>query len=236
LRDRLGFDGTVVTDALEMKAVSATIGMVEGFVQALIAGADAIETGALEYPELVQEIPRAVENAIGDGRLTEARLHEAATNAARLAQPGRATQFDRTLVDGAFRRCLEVIGTIPELRDPVLIECHPPGGMAGGELPWSLADALGVRARIVTQDSPPPDALVADVHGPTLIVVVRDPMRHVWQSPWIERARSTPGAVVVDVGWPYESLDRLPGIRTRGIAPGLLAAAAELLTRSAGPR
>jgi beta-N-acetylhexosaminidase len=153
-----------------------------------------------------------------------------------LAQPGRATQFDRTLVGGAARRCPEVIDTLPELRDPVLIECHPPGGMAGGELPWSLAAALGVSAQVVTQGSPPPDALVGDVRGRTLIVVVRDPMRHVWQLPWIERARSTPGAVVVDVGWPYEPLERLPGIRTRGIAPGLLAAAAELLTRSAGPR
>jgi beta-N-acetylhexosaminidase len=236
LRDRLGFGGTVVTDALEMKAVSATIGMVEGFVQALIAGADAIETGALDYPELVQEIPRAVEKAIDDGRLTEARLHEAATSTARLAQPGRATQFDRTLVDGAARRCVEVIGPLPELRDPLLIECHPPGGMAGGELPWSLAVALGVSAQIITEDSPPPDALVGEVGGRTLIVVVRDPMRYLWQLPWIERARSTPGAVMVDVGWPHEPLDRLPGIRTRGIAPGLLAAAAEVLTGSAGLR
>jgi beta-N-acetylhexosaminidase len=236
LRDRLGFKGTVVTDALEMKAVSATIGMVEGFVQALIAGADTIETGALDYPELVEAIPRAVENAIRDGRLTEARLHEAATSAAGLAQPGRATPFDRTLVDGAARRCLEVIGTWPELHDPVVIECHPPGGMAGGELPWSFAAALGVSAQVVTQGSPPPDALVGGEPGRTLVVVIRDPMRYAWQLPWIERARSTPGAVLIDVGWPYEPLDRLPVIRTRGIAPGLVAAAADVLTRSGGRR
>src|SRR3954469_23081509 len=41
LRERLGFTGTVVTDALEMRAVAGTLGMVEGFVRALIAGADA---------------------------------------------------------------------------------------------------------------------------------------------------------------------------------------------------
>ena len=208
LRDRLGFHGTVVTDALEMKAVSATIGMVEGFVQALIAGADAIETGALDYPELVEEIPRAVENAIRDGRLTEARLHEAASNAARLAEPGRATQFNRALVDGAAGRCLEVIATVPVLHDPIVIECHPPGGMAGGELPWSLAAAMGVSAQVVTHDSPPPDVLVEREPARTLIVVIRDPMRYAWQLPWIERARSTRGAVLVDVGWPYEALLR----------------------------
>jgi beta-N-acetylhexosaminidase len=236
LRDRLGFGGTVVTDALEMKAVSATIGMVEGFVQALTAGADAIETGALDYPELVQEIPRAVENAVGDGRLTEARLQEAATSAARLAQPGQASQFNRTLVDGAARRCLEVIGRVPEVHDPVVIECHPPAGMAGGELPWSLAAALGVSAQTVTQDSPPPHALVGCERGRTLIVVIRDPMRHVWQLPWIERARATSGAVLVDVGWPYEPLNGVSCVRTRGIAPGLIAAAAGALTWSGGPR
>ena len=45
LRDELGFTGTIVTDALEMKAVSATVGMEEGAVQALLAGADALCLG-----------------------------------------------------------------------------------------------------------------------------------------------------------------------------------------------
>ncbi len=235
LRERLGFEGTVVTDALEMKAVSATMGMVEGFVQALVAGADAIETGALEYPELVQEIPRAVQNALGDGRLTEERLNLAAVSARLLAQPGRAADFDRHLVDGAARRSLELIGTMPQLHDPLVIECHPPGGMAGGELPWSLGAAVGVSAQVVTGGSPPA-ALPAGPDGRTLIVVVRDPMRHFWQLPWIELARATPGAVLVDVGWPYEALAGLACVRTRGIAPGLLLAAADVLTRSGDVR
>ena len=74
LRESLGFDGVIVTDALEMKAVSGTIGMVEGFVRALLAGADAIETGAADYPELMTEIPDAVLAAVHDGRLPVQRL------------------------------------------------------------------------------------------------------------------------------------------------------------------
>ncbi len=235
LRERMGFTGAVVTDALEMKALSATIGMVEGFVQALAAGADAIETGALDYPELVEEIPRAVEDAVRGGRLSEERLNDAATNAGRLSGPGRTVPFKRNLVDDAARRSLELIGTVPEVHDPVVIECHPPGGMAGGELPWSLGAALGTDALIVTEDSPPP-ALVRAAAGRTLIVVIRDPMRHVWQLPWIERARSTPGAVLVDAGWPYEALDGLACVRSRGIAPVLMTAVAEVLTRSRASR
>ena len=45
LREELGFTGVVVTDALEMKAVSATVGMEEGAVLALLAGADALCLG-----------------------------------------------------------------------------------------------------------------------------------------------------------------------------------------------
>jgi hypothetical protein len=55
------------------------------------------------------------------------------------------------------------------------------------------------------------------------VVVVRDPQRHTWQRELIARA-----TVVVDCGWPAE-LGDVPTIRTRGIAPGLLRAAAELL-------
>ena len=78
LRDELGFTGTVVTDALEMAAVSATIGMVEGFVAALVAGADTIESGAQDYPELLTAIPDAVLAAVRSGRLPIERLAEAA--------------------------------------------------------------------------------------------------------------------------------------------------------------
>ena len=46
LRDELGFDGLIVTDALEMAGVAATVGMEEGAVLALAAGADALCLGS----------------------------------------------------------------------------------------------------------------------------------------------------------------------------------------------
>jgi beta-N-acetylhexosaminidase len=42
-----------------------------------------------------------------------------------------------------------------------------------------------------------------------------------------------PAALVVDVGWPAPLPEGLPVIRTRGVAPGLLTAAAELLAANA---
>ena len=88
----------MVTDALEMAAVSSTIGMVEGFVAALVAGADTIESGAQDYPELLTAIPDAVLAAVRSGRLPIERLAEAA-RANRAAGRARAPR-----AGGAHRR------------------------------------------------------------------------------------------------------------------------------------
>jgi beta-N-acetylhexosaminidase len=100
--------------------------------------------------------------------------------------------------------------------------------MASGELPWSLAAPLAERI---------PGTEVQEVTGPTelavggrsLVVVVRDPNRHPWQWHLVEAARRHPSAVVVDVGWPAELPDEVAVVRTRGVAPGLLTAAADRL-------
>ena len=51
LRRELGFDGVVITDALDMKAISATVGHGEGAVRSLAAGADLVCIGNPGYPE-----------------------------------------------------------------------------------------------------------------------------------------------------------------------------------------
>ena len=222
LRERLGFAGTVVTDALEMRAVAGTVGMVEGFVRALIAGADAIETGALDYPDLVEAIPAAVQAAVDDGRLSRERLGDAAQRTAQLARPAAGAG---AAVEPPFADCLEVLGELPRLTAPLVLECRPPGGMASGELPWSLAEPLaarcpGAEAVAMTAGSAWP-ATDRDV-----VLVVRDPHRHDWQQALLAR----PAAVVVDVGWPADLPSNVPVLRTRGVAPGLLAAAADRLS------
>ena len=68
--------------------------------------------------------------------------------------------------------------------------------------------------------------------GRSLVVVVRDPARHPWQQDLLDAAAAHGRSVVVDVGWPTEAAHG-PTVRTRGIAPGLLAAAARLLADGA---
>jgi hypothetical protein len=65
------------------------------------------------------------------------------------------------------------------------------------------------------------------------VVVVRDPHRHPWQRALVELARGRRDAVVVDVGWPAPDLPD-PLVRTRGIAPALLGAAAAVLAGGRG--
>jgi len=165
-----------------------------------------------------------VQEAVEAGRLSWERLADAARRTAQLATPAAGGSPDAVL---PFAGCLEVLGTLPTLTAPLVLECRPPGGMASGELPWSLAEPLaarcpGTEAVAMTAGSPWP-AVDRDV-----VLVVRDPHRHEWQQALLERA----AAVIVDVGWPAELPTGVPVLRTRGVAPGLLAAAADALARS----
>jgi len=248
LRDRLGFAGTVVTDAIEMRALAHTLGMAGGFVAALAAGADAVETGALDYPDLVTDIPNAVARALQSGELSLERLRDAAARTRELSAPRHActsrgaddsaaarelaaprhAYTSRGADKSVWARCVEVVGTLPRLVRPLVVEARPPDGMASGALPWSFASALAERvpdvqaAQVTTADPP-----VARDGGRTLVAVVRDPVRHPWQDALVAAAD-----IVVDVGWPTELPRDVPLVRTRGVAPGLLAAAADILANA----
>ena len=73
LRSELGFGGLVMTDALEMRAISATAGLEQGAVRALAAGADALCLGADLAPEQVVAVQAAIVAAVREGRLPEER-------------------------------------------------------------------------------------------------------------------------------------------------------------------
>ena len=80
LRGELGFSGLVVTDALEMKAISATVGVEEGAVRAIAAGADALCLGHDLFDDVVTGVRRALVAAVEAGRVSEERLAGAAAH------------------------------------------------------------------------------------------------------------------------------------------------------------
>src|SRR5207253_8725321 len=84
LRDDLGFDGLVIADALEMRAIADGVGIEEGAVRALNAGCDAVLTGRLLGDEWVERIRRAIAT-----RVPEKRLAQAAERVRRVAERTR---------------------------------------------------------------------------------------------------------------------------------------------------
>jgi len=74
LRDELGFDGVVVTDCMEMKAIADNWGTPEAAVMAIEAGVDLVLVCHTRSTQ--QETREAILKAVIDGRIPESRLDE----------------------------------------------------------------------------------------------------------------------------------------------------------------
>ena len=85
LREKLGFEGLVVTDALDMKAVSRRFGSAGAAVRALAAGADVVL-----MPESARVARDGIVKAVRSGRLSSERLVQAATRQVALLLHQRA--------------------------------------------------------------------------------------------------------------------------------------------------
>ncbi|MEV0196640.1 glycoside hydrolase family 3 protein [Nonomuraea sp. NPDC050691] len=84
LRGELGYRGVVISDALDMQAITEGVGLAEGAVQSLAAGADLLCLGPRPGPEDVAGIIEAIVAAAREGRLPVERLEEAAARTAAL--------------------------------------------------------------------------------------------------------------------------------------------------------
>ncbi len=79
LRNELAFQGVVISDDLQMKALTDKYGLEESVCLALAAGVDMLIVGNnLEYdPDFLERVIPAVLHAIQDGRISEARINAA---------------------------------------------------------------------------------------------------------------------------------------------------------------
>ncbi|WP_374712206.1 beta-N-acetylhexosaminidase [Symbiobacterium terraclitae] len=106
LRERLGFDGLIITDCMEMKAIADHVGTAEGAVRAIAAGADLVLVSHRE--EVQREAIAAVRSAIESGRIPAQRVEEALRRVRaareRVARHGQAG--DPAVVGGPDHRAL----------------------------------------------------------------------------------------------------------------------------------
>ncbi|GAA2592221.1 glycoside hydrolase family 3 protein [Dactylosporangium fulvum] len=220
LRGELGFDGLIVTDGIEMRAVSDRFGIARATVMAIAAGADAVCVGGDHADEETATMLRdAVVEAVRAGELSEERLADAAARVARLAAwsvaaPKVAPDPSAAgLGLSAARRALRINApdaVFPLAANPYVIEFQPQLNFAiAPETPWGvlaplvelLPDTAGVR---LTSEAGLSEALEASVGRP-LVLVVRDPHRYPWMADGLRASLAVrPDAVVVEMGVPAD--------------------------------
>ncbi|WP_081237609.1 glycoside hydrolase family 3 protein, partial [Streptomyces viridosporus] len=155
LRGELGYQGLIVTDGMEMRAVSATYGLEHGVVLAIAAGADAICVGGgLCDEDTVQRLQDALVMAVRSGELPEERLADAAARVRALADwttkarpsPVPADASGPEIGLTAARRAVTVTRPRPTAppAGPVYVATFTPVAniAVGDETPWGVGAEL----------------------------------------------------------------------------------------------
>ncbi|MGP3958583.1 glycoside hydrolase family 3 protein [Nonomuraea sp. 3N208] len=240
LRGELGFDGMVVTDAIEMRAVAAMFAPGEIAVRALAAGADAVCVG-LGTEESLHEIRDAVVAAVRDGVLPEERLAEAAARVLALsswydAQAPLREQARADVDPGvgleAARAALTTTGAAVLERGPLVVEVNTRHSQAvDPATPTGITAALTRRLPNTAMLRLEPDGELPPFDERPVVLVVHDAARHAWVRDVVAKAvAARPDVIVVDTGIPGPPIGAAH-IATHGISRVSAQAAAEWLTR-----
>ncbi|MEW2403537.1 beta-N-acetylhexosaminidase [Streptomyces sp. NPDC046862] len=193
LRGDLGFDGVLVSDALEMKAISDRYGEAAGARLALAAGADQVIVAVADL-DVTLACRDAVLQALRDGELPAERVLEAAGRVRRLAErytaPAETGPWDADAGLAAARRAVSGQGLPGPMRGAHVVDLFPPPHPAlnwGGEDLLTEVRALDPTATgtAVTEDPADPAGLIAEVlrgaEGSPLVVATYDAGLHPWQ-------------------------------------------------------
>ncbi|MBD3140547.1 glycoside hydrolase family 3 protein [Microbispora bryophytorum] len=248
LREELGFDGLIVTDGIEMAAVSGRYGLGGASAMAVAAGADAVCVGGENADEATHEhIRDAVADAVTEGRLPEERLADAAARVRALTawQAQAPPMDDRRDEIGmvAARRAVRVTrrgaSVLPLAAAPHVVELSPETNLAiDRNMPWGAGEPLGkllpgttvARLRQGDVHNGVAGAVLGQAADRPLVIVVRDAHRHPWQTDLLERLLAArPDGVVVEMGLPGRTDLGAVHIATHGAARVCGQAAAEVL-------
>ena len=234
LRAELGFDGVVITDAVDMAAIARGVGTGPGAALALAAGADLLCIGnpADDRAELAA-VRSAVLDALVAGHLAVSRLEEAHTRIAALstwiaaaaaaAAPAGSRPPAANPVSGhegvgldLARRVLVTTGSVRLPGPPHVIDLRTHANQAAGRHAPRVGDTLARLAPGTTSSVLPPGGadgaraaagLAAAAAGRPLVVVVDNPHRDREQAALLRALVSArPDAVVVATGLPAPGL------------------------------
>jgi beta-N-acetylhexosaminidase len=162
LREELGFRGVVVSDALDMQAISARVGRPRGAVLALAAGVDLLCVGnplnGYDDEVAVEEIVVAVQEAVEGGGLPLERLQDASRRVATVRDrtrrgTGREPASGHEPAAGGAaedavtvaRRALRVRGDVGLRCPALLLVTRSAESIAAGSVRSALVSVLGER-------------------------------------------------------------------------------------------
>jgi beta-N-acetylhexosaminidase len=237
LRGELGYDGVVITDALEMYGIADVAPLPEAAVRAIEAGADALCLGSWAFLEDVEVAAAALVEAVESGRLPLERLQSAND---RLARLGTRPKADIALRDNALgARLAEQVavshGNVQLRSEHVLIiRLEPTHSPAAGSAGWGVERLLREAGKVVEsiglsgQTYNGPGMARAGVgefrseYGADsqVILMVRGAHRFDWQEKLITELQAQhPDMIVVDMGVPGTDYSGFAGwIQTFGSA------------------
>ncbi|MDP9445014.1 MAG: glycoside hydrolase family 3 [Actinomycetota bacterium] len=221
LRDELAFDGVIITDALDMHAVSRTVGMGPGAVEALSAGADLLCISNPRDDEAEFELVcSAVIDAVLEGSLARRRVEEARERVRALAAwvcEARSTPLPDPEPDVGLevaRRALSVTGSVRLRGTPHVLDIRTHVNQAAGRHGPRLHEELVRRAPATTSSKVRSDGrdeaastIVAQAQTTSrpVVVLVDEPHRDPAQAALLAAVTSArPDVVVVSSGWPDE--------------------------------
>jgi beta-N-acetylhexosaminidase len=239
LREDLGYQGVLVTDALDMGAVAGKHGIAGAAVLAFKAGADLLLLGPVDGEKHCAAIRTGIGAAVSDGSLDLDVLEAAAArvDAMRVwAKPRTGHAVDQSSGIGAARRALRVSGDVVLRAPAMIVNVSAPANVAVGEAHWSLAEPLNPFGLLageirVVEAGPAVEEVLGIVGAQPVVLVVRDAYRRPWQRAFVTAMLAArPDAVLVAIGMPDDAaLATGASIRTFGAGKANTSAAAEAL-------
>lgn len=232
LRERLGFDGVVVSDALDMQGASGEIGIPAAAARALSAGCDLLCIGPGTTPAQLVEIEDRILAAVEAGELAEARVRDAADRVRALSAavpPIEARELDAAAANAAstdavgpdellrvadsFSGTDRAHGWLRAHPDAAVIRVETVANMAVGFAPWgpfaaAAVPLAGTEAAAEAFNARTTVTVDAETSGawieaPAVMVIGRELHRHPFALAGIAALRERGTAVLtVEMGWP----------------------------------
>ena len=216
LRRELGFDGAIVSDALDMAGASGRIGIPAAAARALAAGCDLLCLGTGGSPEQLDAIADAV-RVVDPERLDDAAARVAALVASLRAGPAPRASWGIS-TDQLSDAFAVADGAAPAPDAPIVV-VETSTNIAVGAAPWGPAAAGAPVRRIAAGDPIPADL----APGAAIVLVAKDVHRHPDVAALAALVRATrPGSLIVDMGWPSGPVDVATYGASRGVGIALL--------------